>query len=124
MIPVWRAISHAVSLVSPVTILTSMPACLHWRMASGTSCRSGSLMATMASSLWSWAMASVRMACCCQSSSVASASCRRVGLSVHLSSTISGAPFIYKVSPTVVVMYFRSVENGSRAVTGCSSRSC
>ena len=45
--PIWRAISVAVPGVSPVTILTAIPADWHCRTASGTSGRIGSLMAKM-----------------------------------------------------------------------------
>ena len=48
IMPHCCAISIAVAVVSPVTIFTSIPACLHWRIAEGTSLRNGSLMATIA----------------------------------------------------------------------------
>ena len=46
--PIWRPISRAVPVVSPVTIFTCMPASRHSRTAGGTSARTGSLMATRA----------------------------------------------------------------------------
>ena len=124
MRPIWRPISLAVSAVSPVTILTSMPACSHWRMASGTSSRRGSLMAMMASRRSSWATARVRMACCCHSLRCSVACRRTASVRLHMDMTISGAPFIYRVLPTVVDMYLRSVEKGSREVKGFWERSC
>ena len=45
--PACLPISRAVAGVSPVTILMSMPASIHSRIASGTSGRTGSLIATM-----------------------------------------------------------------------------
>ena len=72
MIPVWRAISKAVAAVSPVTIFTSIPAWRHWLIASGTSARKGSLIATMANSVLLTAIAKVRIACCCHSYSCCS----------------------------------------------------
>ena len=131
--PACRAISNAVTDVSPVTILTSMPACRHCLMAAGTSLRSGSLMATMAnraapsSPPWlgeATAMANVRMACFCHSRNWVSAACCWSSLSRHIFITISGAPLIYMVSPTVVVIYFRSVENASLLLIGFSCRNC
>ena len=44
--PIWRAISRAVAVVSPVTILTWMPAFKHSATAAGTSSRTGSEIAT------------------------------------------------------------------------------
>ena len=43
--PIWRAISVAVAAVSPVTILTAMPADMHSATAAGTSSRTGSAIA-------------------------------------------------------------------------------
>ena len=44
---IWRAISLAVPGVSPVTIFTCMPACIHSSIAAGTSARTGSAIAVM-----------------------------------------------------------------------------
>ena len=45
--PIWRPISFAVPGVSPVTILTAIPAFIHSSTAAGTSSRTGSEIATI-----------------------------------------------------------------------------
>ena len=120
--PICRAISVAVPGVSPVTILTSMPADWHFATAAGTSGRIGSEMATtpkkfrsfsatnatQSSGAWSStilkAKPKVRIAIFwypnnCSSTverySVASIRLPSSTTSLHFPNTISGAPFIY-----------------------------
>ena len=122
-IPICLAISSAVADVSPVTIFTSMPALTHCLTASGTSWRSGSLMAQIACSSTpsplSMAKASVRIPFSCHPRSVSfiSSICSSSSfLSPLISKITSGAPLIYVMPSAVVDIYFSSVVKGWRCV--------
>ena len=60
--PIWRAISVAVAAVSPVTILTAMPADMHSATAAGTSSRTGSAIAATAARRYGSSASSIREA--------------------------------------------------------------
>ena len=141
----WRAISLAVSGLSPVTILTVIPASRHSSSAPGTSGRTGSAIAANPSqrrscaTLWTsresmsgssrYANPRVRMPRSCQErtsfrisrrlSSVAGTSSPAVPRSVHFASRNSGAPLRKRTGfPASVSALPRVAMNLSSVVKG------
>ena len=141
--PICRAISRAVAGVSPVTILTPIPAFRHCRTAAGTSSRTGSRMAATAEKrnppaataprhseacVSAHATASVRMAWFWNPSSCAAIRSSQPS-AAHMARTISGAPFTQRMRrpetplSMIVAMYLRSVEKVSRSTIFAPARS-